>query len=76
MRALVGYPYESGNVPAEILLEIADELLRHGAHDVPGADGSRALASAEFWVGHGRAVLRPVRDRLRTAGWSTRDRGR
>lgn len=71
MRSLLGYPYDRGNVPAEILAELADQLLRHGARDVPSDDRSQALDSAEFWLAHGRDHLRQARDRLRAAGWTT-----
>ena len=35
MRSLVGYPYDSRNVPGEILVELVDQLLRHGAPRPP-----------------------------------------
>jgi hypothetical protein len=71
IHILVGYPYQDHNMPAEILDELVELLLRHEARDLPSDNGRRALDSVEFWVSHGQDHFRPARDRLRAAGWST-----
>jgi hypothetical protein len=51
-----------------VLLGLVEELVRHGACDLP-FDGHTALDHAEELVEKGLAEYRPVADRLRVAAW-------
>ncbi|MFD8865177.1 hypothetical protein ACFV1F_12555 [Streptomyces sp. NPDC059590] len=58
--------YYEREVPGDILLELVDELLRHGVRDT-SYQGSTALECAEAWVKGGHANYEPMVRRLRDA---------
>jgi ankyrin repeat protein len=57
--------YKEDSVPGEIFLELVEELLRHGARDVPSSDGRTALDRAERWLEYGYENYRLAVERLR-----------
>jgi ankyrin repeat protein len=63
--------YDEHNVPGEILLDLADILLRHGARDNSSGAEPSALDWAERWLESGDRNYQLVVDRLRTTSSST-----
>jgi uncharacterized protein len=60
--------YHEDEVPGEILLALTDELISHGAADLPDRqEGRTALDRAEAWLEHGLTHYGPTVERLRTA---------
>ncbi|WP_433179863.1 ankyrin repeat domain-containing protein [Actinoallomurus sp. CA-150999] len=67
LHALLGfYGYYEREVSSETLVAFVDEILRHGARDIPDSDGRTALDLAERWLANGKLPnYEPVVERLR-----------